>query len=145
MRALIQRVNSASVRVNDQLIGQISKGLLVLLAVEAHDGSQSAEKMAAKLLNYRIFNDHDNKMNLSVTDIAGELLIVSQFTLAANTDKGLRPSFSSAAEPALAKRLYQDCVAQLKASPLKVETGQFAADMQVALVNDGPVTFMLTV
>mgnify|MGYP003324113766 FL=1 len=144
MRALIQRVNSASVRVDDQLVGQIGKGLLVLLAVEADDDSQSAEKMAAKLLDYRVFSDHNDKMNLSVTDIAGELLVVSQFTLAANTDKGLRPSFSSAAEPALAKRLYLDCVAQLKTSPLKVETGQFAADMQVALVNDGPVTFMLT-
>ena len=144
MRALIQRVNSASVRVDDQLVGEIGKGLLVLLAVEADDDSQSAEKMAAKLLDYRVFNDHNNKMNLSVTDIAGELLVVSQFTLAANTDKGLRPSFSSAAEPTLAKRLYLECVAQLKASPLKVETGQFAADMQVALVNDGPVTFMLT-
>ncbi|HCH21137.1 MAG TPA: D-tyrosyl-tRNA(Tyr) deacylase [Cellvibrionales bacterium] len=145
MRALIQRVNSASVRVDDQLIGQISKGLLVLLAIEADDDSQSVAKMAAKLLDYRVFSDHNDKMNLSVTDIVGELLIVSQFTLAANTDKGLRPSFSSAAEPALAKRLYLDCVAQLKASSLKVETGQFAADMQVALVNDGPVTFMLTI
>ena len=144
MRALIQRVNSASVRVDNQLIGKISKGLLVLLAVEADDDSQSAEKMASKLLGYRVFNDHNNKMNLSVTDIAGELLVVSQFTLAANTDKGLRPSFSSAAEPTLAKRLYLDFLAQLNASPLKVETGQFAADMQVALVNDGPVTFMLT-
>ena len=145
MRALIQRVNSASVRVDAQLIGQISKGLLVLLAIEADDDSQSVAKMAAKLLDYRVFSDHNDKMNLSVTDIVGELLIVSQFTLAANTDKGLRPSFSSAAEPALAKRLYLDCVAQLKASSLKVETGQFAADMQVALVNDGPVTFMLTI
>ena len=145
MRALIQRVNSASVRVDDQLIGQISKGLLVLLAIEADDDSQSVAKMAAKLLDYRVFSDHNDKMNLSVTDIVGELLIVSQFTLAANTDKGLRPSFSSAAEPALAKRLYLDCVAQLKASSLKVESGQFAANMQVALVNDGPVTFMLTI
>ena len=140
MRALIQRVNSASVRVDDQLVGQIGKGLLVLLAVEADDSQSEKWRPNCSIM---VFNDHNNKMNLSVTDIAGELLVVSQFTLAANTDKGLRPSFSSAAEPTLAKRLYLDCIAQLKASPLKVETGQFAADMQVALVNDGPVTFML--
>ena len=144
MRALIQRVSSATVRVDEEIVGEIAHGLLIFLAVEAHDDYQSAIKMAAKLVNYRVFSDQNNKMNLSVKDISGELLIVSQFTLAANTDKGLRPSFSSAAEPALAERLYIDCVNQLKISALKVETGKFAADMQVALINDGPVTFMLT-
>ncbi len=145
MRALIQRVSSASVSVDGRVVGQIAKGLLVFIAVETHDNNQLIAKMASKIVDYRVFSDGSDKMNLSVKDISGELLVVSQFTLAANTHKGLRPSFSSAAEPRLARVLYLDCVEQLKATSLKVETGQFAADMQVALVNDGPVTFMLTV
>ncbi len=145
MKALIQRVRSANVVVNQQLVGSIEQGLLVLLAVESHDKPEAIEKMAHKLLNYRVFSDDNNKMNLSVQDIQGELLVVSQFTLAADTDKGLRPSFSLAADPAIANDYYQRCVEQLKASSLKVATGQFAADMQVSLVNDGPVTFMLNV
>ena len=147
MKALIQRVRSANVVVNQQLIGSIEQGLLVLLAVESHDKPEAIEKMAHKLLNYRMFSDDNNKMNLSVQDIQGELLVVSQFTLAADTDtgKGLRPSFSRAADPAIANDYYERCVEQLKTSSLKVETGQFAADMQVSLVNDGPVTFLLNV
>jgi D-tyrosyl-tRNA(Tyr) deacylase len=143
MKALIQRVRSANVVVDQQLIGSIEQGLLVLLAVESHDKPEAIEKMAHKLLNYRLFSDDNNKMNLSIQDIQGEILVVSQFTLAANTDKGLRPSFSCAADPAIASDYYERCVEQLKASSLKVETGKFAADMQVSLVNDGPVTFML--
>lgn len=144
MKALIQRVTSATVSVNGQQIGAIDHGLLVLLAVEQQDTETTIKKMAGKLLNYRVFPDSEGKMNLSVKDVKGGLLVVSQFTLAANTDKGLRPSFSSAAEPALAKDYYQKLVDYLKQEDLQVETGEFAADMQVGLVNDGPVTFMLT-
>ena len=143
MKALIQRVRSANVTVDQQVIGEIQQGLLVFLAVEVGDTESSADKMAYKLLNYRVFSDDNNKMNLNVNDISGELMVVSQFTLAANTDKGLRPSFSGAAEPAIAKDYYHRCVERLKSASLKVETGRFAADMQVALVNDGPVTFFL--
>ena len=110
MKALIQRVRSANVVVNQQLIGSIEQGLLVLLAVEGHDKPEAIEKMAHKLLNYRLFSDDNNKMNLSVQDIQGELLVVSQFTLAADTGKGLRPSFSRAAEPAIANDYYERCV-----------------------------------
>ena len=145
MKALIQRVRSANVVVDQQMIGSIEQGLLVLLAVESHDKPEAIEKMAHKLLNYRLFSDDNNKMNLSVQDIQGELLVVSQFTLAANTNSGLRPSFSDAADPKMANDFYLRSVEQLKASSLKVETGKFAADMQVSLVNDGPVTFMLEV
>ena len=126
MRALIQRVNSASVRVDDQIIGKISKGLLVLLAVEADDDSQSSEKMASKLLDYRVFNDHNNKMNLSVTDIAGELLVVSQFTLAAKPIKACDQVISrKPTSQATLSRLHS----AVKGITIKVETGQFATDM----------------
>ncbi len=143
MKALIQRVSAASVSIDNEIVGEIERGLLVLLAVESGDNESSIEKIAHKLLNYRIFSDDNNKMNRSVSDIGGGLLVVSQFTLAANTDKGLRPSFSSAADPAIAKDYYLRCVDLLKASGLQVATGRFAADMQVSLINDGPVTFML--
>jgi len=145
MKALIQRVTSAAVCVDGQQIGAIDCGLLVLLAVEQRDTEETVKKMASKLLSYRVFSDSKGKMNLSVKDVKGGLLVVSQFTLAANTNKGLRPSFSSAAEPATAKDYYQKLVDCLKQEDLQVETGEFAADMQVSLVNDGPVTFMLEV
>ena len=143
MKALIQRVTSASVAVGGEVVGEIGQGLLVLLGVEKNDDTSSVEKITHKLLNYRVFADEQGKMNLSVADINGGLLVVSQFTLAASTQKGMRPSFSSAAEPALAEQLYKYCVSRLKESIKKVETGVFAADMQVSLVNDGPVTFLL--
>ena len=144
MKALIQRVRSANVVVGQQTIGSIEQGLLVLLAVEKGDTLESIDKLAHKLLHYRVFSDNNNKMNLNVQEVKGDLLVVSQFTLAADTDKGLRPSFSNAAEPSIAQDYYERYVALLKASALTVETGEFAADMQVSLVNDGPVTFMLT-
>ena len=143
MKALIQRVSSARVDVNNDCIGSIDRGLLVLLGIEKHDGSESLKRMCDKLLAYRVFSDDDGKMNLSVRDINGELLVVSQFTLAADTQKGLRPSFSSAAEPVLAKHYYEELVTELRKSGLKIATGEFAADMQVQLINDGPVTFLL--
>lgn len=143
MKALIQRVSSATVSVDCDVVGAINRGLVVLLGVEKNDSENSAEKIAHKIKNYRVFADTENKMNLSVADINGDVLLISQFTLAADTAKGLRPSFSSAAEPALAKRLYQHCYLTLDNQLEKVETGIFAADMQVSLVNDGPVTFLL--
>lgn len=143
MKALIQRVTSASVSVEGKVVGSIERGLLVLLGVEKSDNERSAEQIAQKIINYRIFSDNDNKMNLSVADIKGGVLLVSQFTLAADTKKGLRPSFSLAADPARANALYEYCEAALKKQLNRVEVGIFAADMQVSLVNDGPVTFML--
>lgn len=136
MIALIQRVSQAKVDVNGETIGQIGKGLLVLLGVEKEDNQEKADKLAEKVLNYRIFSDENDKMNLNVQQVQGELLIVSQFTLAADTQKGLRPSFSKGASPALAQKCGEK---------LPVSTGQFAADMQVSLTNDGPVTFWLNV
>lgn len=143
MISVIQRVQNASVKVADKTVGQIQKGLCVLLAVEKGDGPKQVEKMAHKLLHYRVFSDDNDKMNLSLKDISGELLLISQFTLAANTSKGLRPSFSGSADHNLAKELFDAVVVECEKSGLKVQTGQFAADMQVSLINDGPVTFTL--
>ena len=145
MIALLQRVTEASVVVDDQQIGLISKGLLVLLGVERGDNENSAQRLLEKILKFRVFADDDDKMNLSLSDIKGDLLIVPQFTLAANTQKGLRPSFSSAATPDEGSRLYNHVVELAKKSTCKIETGKFGADMKVSLVNDGPVTFWLQV
>lgn len=144
MIALIQRVNHASVEVAKDVIGQIDQGLLVLLGIEANDDEQKAKKLLDKVLAYRVFADEQGKMNLNVQQIGGALLVVSQFTLAADTKKGLRPNFSSAANPALAERLYQLFCTEAK-QKIKTETGQFAANMQINLQNDGPVTFWLQV
>ena len=142
MIALIQRVSSAKVEVDGEIVGQIGKGLLVLLGVEKDDDRQKADKLAEKVLNYRVFSDADDKMNLNVQQVAGEGLGVSQFTLGAGTQKGLRPSFSKGATPSLANELYE-YFAQKCGEKVKVECGRFAADMQVSLVNEGPVTFWL--
>ncbi len=130
-------------QVNQQTVGKIEQGLLVLLGVEKHDTETTVDRMAQKLLAYRVFGDEQGKMNLSVTDIAGQLLVVSQFTLAADTRKGLRPGFSGAAQALLAQQLYESLVDKLLQLGASVATGQFAADMKVQLVNDGPVTFLL--
>lgn len=143
MIALIQRVTQAKVEIDGEIVGQIGKGLLVLLGVEKEDDYTKADKLAEKVLNYRIFGDEHNKMNLNVQQAGGELLVVSQFTLTADTQKGLRPSFSKGAAPALANELY-DYFSQRCAKKIRVENGRFAADMQVSLTNDGPVTFWLT-
>jgi D-aminoacyl-tRNA deacylase len=145
MQGLIQRVKHANVVIDNQVVGKIEQGIVLLLGVEKHDDKQTADKLLHKVSNYRIFSDANDKMNLSVKDIEGELLVVSQFTLAANTKKGMRPSFSSAATPSQANELYQYFVAQAKALNLTVATGEFAADMQLSLCNDGPVTFNLAV
>lgn len=143
MKVLMQRVSSARVDINGECAGAIDQGLLLLIGIEKHDTEHALEKMAHKVLNYRIFADGENKMNLSVKDIQGGVLAVSQFTLAAETHKGLRPGFSVAALPHVAKALYEEFVTLLRTEHPNVETGQFGADMQVSLINDGPVTFML--
>ena len=142
MIALIQRVTQAKVEVGGEVVGQIGKGLLVLLGVEKDDDRAKADKLAEKVLNYRVFSDENDKMNLNVQQVAGEVLVVSQFTLVADTQKGLRPSFSKGAAPSLANELYE-YFAQKCGEKVKVECGRFAADMQVSLVNEGPVTFWL--
>ena len=142
MIALIQRVTQAKVEVGGEVVGQIGKGLLVLLGVEKDDDRAKADKLAEKVLNYRVFSDENDKMNLNVQQVAGEVLVVSQFTLVADTQKGLRPSFSKGAIPSLANELYE-YFAQKCGEKVKVECGRFAADMQVSLVNEGPVTFWL--
>ncbi len=144
MQGLIQRVTHANVVIDQQLVGEIKQGIVLLLGVEKEDDESSADKLLHKVTNYRIFNDENDKINLSLKDIQGELLVVSQFTLAANTKKGMRPSFSSAATPDQAQALYNYFVEQAKLLGIKVATGEFAADMQVSLCNDGPVTFNLT-
>ncbi len=153
MIALIQRVERASVTVNGEKIASISQGLLVLLGVEKHDDLSTAERLAEKILKYRVFADVEDKMNLSVMDIRGSVLMVPQFTLAADTKKGLRPGFSNAASPEKGLALFTQLIdimrvkGDLMASDLAVDwlqTGQFGADMAVELLNDGPVTFNLT-
>ena len=145
MQGLIQRVKQAKVEVAGGGVGEISQGILLLLGVEKQDTEQSAQKLLHKVSNYRIFTDEQGKMNLSLNDIKGELLVVSQFTLAADTKKGMRPSFSSAGTPEQANTLYEYFIAEAKKAGLTVATGQFGADMQVSLCNDGPVTFNLSV
>ena len=143
MQALIQRVSEARVTVDGRVTGAIGPGLLVLLCAERGDDEAVADRLLAKLLKLRIFSDATGKMNLSVQDVGGGLLIVSQFTLAADTAGGNRPSFTNAAPPELGRHLYEHFVAQARAAHPEVATGEFAADMQVALVNDGPVTIPL--
>jgi len=146
MRGLIQRVSRAQVDVEGHCVGVIERGLLLLLAVEAEDDESKADKLLHKIIHYRVFPDDAGKMNRSLLDIGGGLLVISQFTLAADTQKGLRPSFSKAAAPGRAKALYHYFLEQARAtagSQLSVAEGIFAADMQVSLVNDGPVTFLL--
>jgi D-tyrosyl-tRNA(Tyr) deacylase len=144
MKALIQRVSRAQVKVGGDIVGEIGQGLLVLLGVERDDDRARTEKLLDKMLHYRVFSDAEGKMNLSVRDVSGGVLLVSQFTLAADTNSGLRPSFSSAASPELARELYDHAVHYLQNKHHDVATGIFAADMKVELTNDGPVTFMLT-
>ncbi len=144
MLALLQRVRQARVEVDGQTIGQIDAGLLVLVCAEHGDTEAIADKLLAKILKLRIFADEAGKMNRSVQDVGGGLLIVSQFTLAADTTGGNRPSFTNAAPPDEGRRLYDYFVEQARASHPVVQTGQFAADMQVHLVNDGPVTVPMT-
>ena len=144
MLGLIQRVSSASVSVENTVVGTIDQGLLLLLGIEKTDLEAAADKLLQKILNYRVFADSEGKMNLSLRDIGGELLVVSQFTLAADTNKGLRPSFSAAASPEQAEALYDYFLTQAAtALNTQIQSGRFGADMQVMLHNDGPVTFML--
>ncbi|AVQ00200.1 D-tyrosyl-tRNA(Tyr) deacylase [Ahniella affigens] len=143
MIALIQRVREARVDVADETVGAIGPGLLALVAIEPGDTDAVLSRMLERLLAYRVFEDQDGKMNRSLRDVHGGLLLVSQFTLAADTRKGLRPSFSSAAEPAFARTQFERLVGLARAGYDLVETGRFAANMQVHLINDGPVTFWL--
>ena len=146
MIGLIQRVRSAQVDVDQQTISKIDQGILLLLGVQREDTNQLADKLLHKVINYRIFEDDGGKMNRSLLDIQGELLIVSQFTLPADTRKGMRPSFTPAAPPAIGLALYEYFIEQAGlAIESSVQTGEFGADMQVSLVNDGPVTFWLEV
>jgi D-tyrosyl-tRNA(Tyr) deacylase len=143
MRAVLQRVTGAHVSVDGEIVGAIDQGIMVLLGVEQGDGPQDAAQLAKKTAELRLFEDADGKMNLSVEDIGGQLLVVSQFTLAADCRKGRRPGFSRAAPPEIAETLYLDYIEHLRQRGLSVATGRFQAMMQVHLVNDGPVTFLL--
>ena len=145
MKAVLQRVRQASVTVDGEQIGRIGQGLLVLLCAERGDGELQADKMLAKILRLRIFADDDDKMNRSVQDVAGGLLLVSQFTLAADTSSGNRPGFSSAAAPADGRRLFDYFVQQARLAHADVQTGRFGASMQVSLINEGPVTIPLRI
>ena len=144
MLGLVQRVSSASVSIEGSITGEIGQGILLLLGVQKNDSKADAEKLLQKILSYRIFSDDEGKMNLSLSDVSGGLLVVSQFTLAADTKKGLRPSFSAAAKPDQAEFLYDHFVAQAAKTHPITQSGIFGANMQVSLCNDGPVTFMLS-
>lgn len=143
MLTVIQRVTQARVEIEQQIVGTINQGLLILCGFEPHDTLSTINKMLEKCLNYRVFSDAQGKMNLSLKEINGGLLLVPQFTLMADTQKGLRPSFSKAASPELGKQLFEQLITQAKQLWNKVEKGYFGADMQVHLCNDGPVTFLL--
>ena len=144
MRFVIQRVSEASVTINDMVYSAISKGFLVLVGIEELDTQEDADWLCAKLINLRVFSDEDGKMNVSLLDIKGDVLLVSQFTLFASTKKGNRPSFIKSAKPELAIPLYEYCISQLTNLLQKpIKTGQFGADMKVSLVNDGPVTILI--
>ena len=143
MIGLLQRVTEASVRVSGETVGEIDRGLMVLLGVERGDGEAQADRLLERLLGYRVFPDENDKMNLSLRDIGGELLLVPPFTLPANTKKGTRPGFSPAAPPDEGRQLFDYLVGQARAAHETVACGEFGADMQVQLINDGPVTFWL--
>ena len=143
MKVLIQRVKQASVTIDNKLYSSINKGILALVGIEKSDTCENVQKMAKKLVNLRIFTDENDKMNLSLLDINGEMLIVSQFTLCGNCKKGTRPSFDNSASPEIANKLYEDFIKEIASYGVKYGTGQFGAMMDVALINDGPVTFML--
>jgi len=143
MKALLQRVSSSKVEVEGRVVGQINKGLLVFIGIEKKDDIISSDKMIKKILSYRVFSDSDDKMNLSVGDINGDLLIISQFTLAADTKNGTRAGFSTAMPPTEAENLYNYFLEKTKSMATVTESGIFGADMKVSLVNDGPVTFLL--
>ena len=143
MKALIQRDKRASVTINGELYSSIGKGILVLLGVEKSDEIENAQRLAQKVANLRIFEDENDRMNFSVKDVNGEILVVSQFTLCGDCKKGTRPSFDKAAQPEKANSLYEDFVRMLKDDGFDVKTGKFRAMMDVELINDGPVTFMV--
>jgi D-tyrosyl-tRNA(Tyr) deacylase len=143
MRAVIQRVRRSSVTVDERVTGEIGHGLMVLLGVEAKDTEKDLDYMVDKIPNLRIFEDADEKMNLSLLDVGGELLVVSQFTLLGDARKGRRPGFTDAARPEMANAMYEQLVARIAAMGVKVETGQFQAHMMVDILNDGPVTILL--
>jgi D-tyrosyl-tRNA(Tyr) deacylase len=145
MIGLLQRVTEARVALSGETVGAIGRGLLVLIGVERGDGEAQADRLLERLLGYRVFPDAEGKMNLSVSDIGGGLLLVPQFTLPADTRKGMRPSFTPAAAPEEGRRLFDHLVARARALHADVATGSFGADMQVSLTNDGPVTFWLQV
>ncbi|MCW9024056.1 MAG: D-aminoacyl-tRNA deacylase [Gammaproteobacteria bacterium] len=145
MIALLQRVTEARVVVENKITGEIDQGILALIGVEKGDTQKQADRLLERILGYRIFPDQEDKMNLGLKELGGGLLLVPQFTLAANTDKGMRPSFSSAAEPEQGKQLFENFVHQAREKHSTVACGEFAADMKVSLTNDGPVTFWLQV
>lgn len=143
MKLVIQRVNSAEVEIKNKIVGSIKRGFMVLVGVAKEDDEAVVDKFLAKLLKLRIFEDENNKTNLSITDVKGELLLVSQFTLLASCRDGNRPSFINAGDPRRAKELYEYMVVKAKASGIKTEQGEFGAEMKVSLINDGPFTIVL--
>ena len=143
MKIVLQRVLRSSVSVNDDVVGEIGKGLMILFGAEKGDGDEAVNTLAEKVLNLRIFADDQGKMNRSCLDVKGEILVVSQFTLAGDCSRGRRPGFDNAAAPEEAERLYKNFIKKLVVSQLKIQEGRFGTDMQVVLVNDGPVTFIL--
>lgn len=143
MKALIQRVKHAHVSINDAIVGEIKHGMLILVGIDAHDTEQSVDTLADRILKYRLFADDQGRMNLNVRQVDGGILLVSQFTLSADTHRGLRPGFSTAARPDVGERLFGRVVERIQSQYSPVSTGQFGADMQVSLQNDGPVTFLL--
>ena len=145
MRALIQRVTSASVKVDEKIIGKIGKGFLIFLGVYKEDTEEKIEKLTKKIVNLRIFNDENNNMNLSIKEVKGEILLISQFTLCADTRKGNRPSFVSAKNPKDANVIYERTIESIRNEGIIVEKGIFGADMKVELLNDGPVTILLDI
>lgn len=145
MIGLLQRVSRAQVVVDGHSVGKIAQGLLVLVGIQPQDDTHSAQRLLERLLGYRVFADANGKMNLSVADVKGGLLLVPQFTLAADTKKGMRPSFSAAAPPQLGEQLFNELVSLARRQHGEVASGRFGADMQVSLTNDGPVTFIITV
>lgn len=145
MIGLLQRVTQAQVSVDGDTVGKIGPGILLLLGVEKGDDQAKAGRLCERVLNYRMFNDEQGKMNLSLRQIGGELMVVSQFTLVADTQKGNRPGFSRGGDPQFSEHLYEYFIEQAKAAGVKCESGRFGADMQVSLTNDGPVTFQLNV